>query len=151
RPGGRAGRTDHLDGAHGTEATVPLLPATPPLRAELPRPPPARTLRRRSPHGLRRLAARADHGGYRRGNRPPSRLPRRGDRRCRQRGPAHRRAALAADRLARPQHLIQARPSLPFLRRGSRDELREATGATKLPALKLRDGTVITHSRAILS
>jgi glutathione S-transferase len=39
----------------------------------------------------------------------------------------------------------------PFLRKGSRDELRAATGATKLPALKLPDGTVITHSRAILS
>ena len=40
---------------------------------------------------------------------------------------------------------------IPFLRKGSRDELREATGATKLPTLKLPDGTVITHSRAILS
>ncbi len=40
---------------------------------------------------------------------------------------------------------------IPFLRKGSRDELCEATGATKLPALKLPDGTVITHSRAILS
>lgn len=40
---------------------------------------------------------------------------------------------------------------IPFLRKGSRDELREATGATKLPALKLADGTVITHSRAIIS
>jgi glutathione S-transferase len=39
---------------------------------------------------------------------------------------------------------------IPFLRKGSRDELREATGETKLPALKLPDGTVITHSRAIL-
>lgn len=39
---------------------------------------------------------------------------------------------------------------LPFLRRGSREELRTATGDTKLPALKLPDGTVITHSRAIL-
>jgi glutathione S-transferase len=39
----------------------------------------------------------------------------------------------------------------PFLRRGSRDELRAATGATKLPTLKLPDGTVITHSRAIIS
>jgi len=39
----------------------------------------------------------------------------------------------------------------PFLRRGSRDGLRDATGETKLPALKLADGTVITHSRAILS
>jgi glutathione S-transferase len=39
----------------------------------------------------------------------------------------------------------------PFLRKGSREELRGATGATQLPALKLADGTVITHSRAILS
>jgi glutathione S-transferase len=38
---------------------------------------------------------------------------------------------------------------IPFLRKGSRDELRDATGTTKLPALKLADGTVITHSRAI--
>ena len=40
---------------------------------------------------------------------------------------------------------------IPFLRKGSRDELREATGATKLPALKLPDGTVIAPSRAIFS
>ncbi|MFZ1154737.1 MAG: glutathione S-transferase N-terminal domain-containing protein [Solirubrobacteraceae bacterium] len=40
---------------------------------------------------------------------------------------------------------------LPFLRKGSREDLRNATGTTKLPALKLSDGTVITHSRAILS
>ena len=40
---------------------------------------------------------------------------------------------------------------IPCLRRGSRDELRQATGDTRLPALKLPDGTVITHSRAILS
>ena len=39
---------------------------------------------------------------------------------------------------------------LPFLRKGSREELRAATGDTKLPALKLPDGTVLTHSRAIL-
>ena len=39
---------------------------------------------------------------------------------------------------------------IPFLRKGSRDELREQTGDTKLPALKLSDGTVITPSRAIL-
>jgi glutathione S-transferase len=40
---------------------------------------------------------------------------------------------------------------IPFLRKGSREELRKATGATKLPALKLPDGTVITHSREILA
>jgi glutathione S-transferase len=40
---------------------------------------------------------------------------------------------------------------LPFLRKGSRDELQQATGDKKLPALKLPDGTVLTHSRAILA
>ena len=40
---------------------------------------------------------------------------------------------------------------IPFLRKGSRDELREATGTTKLPVLKLTEGTVITPSREILS
>lgn len=40
---------------------------------------------------------------------------------------------------------------IPFLRKGSRDELRAATGAEKLPTLKLSDGTVLTNSRAILS
>jgi glutathione S-transferase len=39
---------------------------------------------------------------------------------------------------------------IPFRRKGSRDELEAATGAKKLPALKLPDGRVITHSRAIL-
>jgi glutathione S-transferase len=39
----------------------------------------------------------------------------------------------------------------PFLRKGSREELRDATGETKLPALKLHDGTVLFHSRAIFS
>lgn len=40
---------------------------------------------------------------------------------------------------------------IPFLRKGSREQLRQATGDTKLPALKLPDGTVLTHSRAILA
>ena len=40
---------------------------------------------------------------------------------------------------------------LPFLRRGSRDELKAATGSDKLPAMKLPDGTVMTHSREILA
>ncbi len=39
---------------------------------------------------------------------------------------------------------------IPFLRKGTRDELRAATGAEKLPTLKLADGTVLTNSRAIL-
>jgi glutathione S-transferase len=40
---------------------------------------------------------------------------------------------------------------IPFLRKGSREELRSETGDTKLPALKLEDGTVLKHSREILS
>jgi glutathione S-transferase len=40
---------------------------------------------------------------------------------------------------------------IPFLRKGSRDDLRAATGDTKLPALKLADGTLITPSRAIFA
>lgn len=40
---------------------------------------------------------------------------------------------------------------IPFLRKGSREELRRATGDTKLPALKLADGTVLAHSRAIFA
>ena len=38
----------------------------------------------------------------------------------------------------------------PWRRKGPRDELQAATGATKLPALKLPDGTVHKNSRAIL-
>jgi glutathione S-transferase len=40
---------------------------------------------------------------------------------------------------------------IPFLRKGSREELERATGSTKLPSLKLADGTVLTGSRDILS
>jgi len=40
---------------------------------------------------------------------------------------------------------------IPFLRKGSREELRAATGRTTLPVLKLADGTVVAPSRAILS
>jgi glutathione S-transferase len=47
--------------------------------------------------------------------------------------------------IAAPGHPI------PFLRKGSREELRAETGDTKMPALKLPDGTVIAHSRAILA
>jgi hypothetical protein len=40
---------------------------------------------------------------------------------------------------------------IPFLRKGSREDLRRETGDTKLPSLKLPDRTVLTHSRAIIS
>jgi glutaredoxin 2 len=39
---------------------------------------------------------------------------------------------------------------IPFLRRGDRDELQQATGQKGLPVLKRPDGTVVAHSRAIL-
>ena len=39
---------------------------------------------------------------------------------------------------------------IPFLRKGSREDLRVATGDTKLPVLQLADGTILTHSKAIL-
>lgn len=40
---------------------------------------------------------------------------------------------------------------IPILRKGSRDELEKATGAKKIPTLKLADGTVIAQTRAILA
>ncbi len=39
----------------------------------------------------------------------------------------------------------------PWRRKGSREQLRAATADTKLPALKLSDGTALTHSSAILN
>lgn len=40
---------------------------------------------------------------------------------------------------------------IPFLRKGSREIVEQATGATDLPAMVLPDGTVLTHSKAILA
>ena len=81
RPGDRAGRADDDNGAHRGQATVPVLPARPPLRAELPRAPPARPVRGRCAHELRD----DQPGGSRRRDSPPHRppgdLPRRRDRR----------------------------------------------------------------------
>ena len=39
---------------------------------------------------------------------------------------------------------------IPFLRKGSRDELEATTGSKKLPTLVLADGTVLSHSKTIL-
>ena len=69
---------------------------------------------------------------------------------CRKVQEALREAGVAYERVI----AAQGHP-IPFLRKGSRDELAAATGDTKLPALKLpalklADGTVLTHSRAIL-
>jgi glutathione S-transferase len=49
------------------------------------------------------------------------------------------------------EKVIAAKGSpFPFLRKGSREDLKQATGTEKLPTLKLADGTVFSHSRAIL-
>lgn len=40
---------------------------------------------------------------------------------------------------------------IPFLRKGSREELVAATGEDKLPTLVLPDGTILRHSKAILA
>lgn len=65
---------------------------------------------------------------------------------CRRVQEALRKAGIGYDKV------IAAHGSpIPFLRKGSREELRRQTGDTKLPTLKLADGTVISHSRAILS
>jgi glutathione S-transferase len=40
---------------------------------------------------------------------------------------------------------------IPFLRKGSRADLEAKTGARKLPAMRLPDGTMVTHSREILA
>lgn len=59
--------------------------------------------------------------------------------------------ALRADNIEYHKVIAAHGSPLPFLRKGSREQLRADTGDTKLPALKLPDGTVITHSRAILA
>jgi glutathione S-transferase len=58
--------------------------------------------------------------------------------------------ALRAQGIAYEKVIAAHGSPIPFLRKGSRDELRRSTGDEKLPALKLPDGTVLTHSRAIL-
>jgi glutathione S-transferase len=58
--------------------------------------------------------------------------------------------ALRAKGIAYEKVIAAHGSPIPFLRKGSREELRAATGDTKLPALKLPDGAVLTHSRDIL-
>lgn len=59
--------------------------------------------------------------------------------------------ALRAKGIAYDKVIAAHGSPIPFLRKGSREELRAQTGDTKLPALMLPDGTVITHSRGILA
>lgn len=39
---------------------------------------------------------------------------------------------------------------IPFLRKGSRDQLEQETGTRKLPVMKLADGTVLAPSKNIM-
>jgi glutathione S-transferase len=65
---------------------------------------------------------------------------------CRRVQEALRDAGIAYDKV------VAAHGSpFPFLRKGSREDLRAATGDTKLPAMKLADGSVLTPSRAIFA
>lgn len=59
--------------------------------------------------------------------------------------------ALRANGIAYDKVVAAHGSPIPFLRKGSREDLRAATGDTKLPALKLADGTVITHAKAIIA
>jgi glutathione S-transferase len=58
--------------------------------------------------------------------------------------------ALQAKGLAYEKVIAGHGHPIPFLRKGTRDELQAATGDTKLPTLLLPDGTAIAHSKAIL-
>ena len=53
--------------------------------------------------------------------------------------------ALRAKGIAYEKVIAAHGSPIPFLRKGSREELRAATGDTKLPTLKLADGTVLSH------
>jgi glutathione S-transferase len=65
---------------------------------------------------------------------------------CRRVQEALRDAGIAYDKV------VAAHGSpFPFMRKGSREDLRAATGDTKLPAMRLADGAVLTHSRAIFA
>ncbi len=91
---GRAGRVDHHDGAGRGPASVPVLPARPPLRAAGARAAPPRAVPGRPPDGIRH---RHPGGDRRRDRRPAGRatgLRTRRARRCPPRCPAARRAAL---------------------------------------------------------
>jgi glutathione S-transferase len=59
--------------------------------------------------------------------------------------------ALKAKGIAYDKVIAAHGSPIPFLRKGSRDELEAATGTTRLPTLKLADGTVISSSRSIFS
>jgi Glutathione S-transferase, N-terminal domain len=58
--------------------------------------------------------------------------------------------ALRAEGISYEKEIAAHGSPIPFLRKGSREGLRAETGDTKLPTLKLGDGTVLAGSRKIL-
>jgi glutathione S-transferase len=60
-------------------------------------------------------------------------------------------AALKAKGIAYDKEVAAQGSPIPFLRKGSRDDLEAKTGSKKLPAMRLPDGRVLTHSREILA
>ncbi len=58
--------------------------------------------------------------------------------------------ALQAAGVAHAKVIAAPGHPIPFLRKGSRDDLEAATGIRKLPVLVLADGSVLEQSRAIL-
>jgi glutathione S-transferase len=59
--------------------------------------------------------------------------------------------ALRAKGIAYDKEVAAHGSPIPFLRKGSREELEAKTGAKKLPAMRLPDGTMLMHSRDILA
>jgi hypothetical protein len=87
---GRARRALDDDGVDRESPSILVLPAAPPLRAELPRASPPRAIRRGPLHGLRNGYARDDCRCDRRRTQAKSRLSPGGDARRRARSRAHR-------------------------------------------------------------
>lgn len=59
--------------------------------------------------------------------------------------------ALRAANIAYEKEIAGHGSPIPFLRKGSREKLRKETGTTKLPTMKLPDGTVLIGDGAILA
>ncbi len=58
--------------------------------------------------------------------------------------------ALRAANIAYEKEIAGHGSPIPFLRKGSREKLQRETGTTKLPTMKLPDGTVLVEDGAIL-
>lgn len=59
--------------------------------------------------------------------------------------------ALRAANIAYEKEIAGHGSPIPLLRKGSREKLHRETGTTKLPTMKLPDGTVLVEDGAILA